>query len=460
LVTDCLVVRANARTIPLTPFEARHLDAWLEKQPDDVRAWVTAAGFCADPGTVLLLPGGKYGVAGALIGVTGEDDIWSWSAASARLPVGRYRLAREPKSGTANKLTLGWGLAAYQFTRYRDSGFTHPELVWPRKADRVGVAGALSATFLARDLINTPASDMGPAELADAARNLAREFKAKFRVIVGDALLKQNFPAIHAVGRASSRAPRLIDFTWGRAGDPKLTLVGKGVCFDTGGLDLKPASGMLRMKKDMGGAAVVLGLARMIMMAGMRVRLRVLIPAVENSVSGNAYRPLDVIATRKGIKIEIGNTDAEGRVVLSDALALAVEDDPDLVLDFATLTGAARIALGPNLPAMFTNRDKLAAAFAKHGAAVDDPVWRLPLWRPYRKLIESTVADIVNTGSMPLGGAITAALFLEAFVEDTTDWAHFDIMGWNLSSQPGRPEGGEAMAMRTAFAVLAERYRG
>ncbi len=459
-MTDCFVNRANARTIPLTPLNAAQFDAWLKKQPADRKAWIVAAEFCADPGAVLLLPGGKHGVAGALIGVTGDDDIWSWSAASAKLPAGRYRLAQEPKAGTANDLALGWGLAAYQFTRYRDTEFTHPQLVWARKADRGAVEGAVSATFLTRDLINTPASDMGPGELADEARKLAREFKAKFKVIVGGDLLKRNFPAIHAVGRASVRAPRLIDFTWGRARDPKLTLVGKGVCFDSGGLDLKPASGMLRMKKDMGGAATVLGLARMVMMAGIRVRLRVLIPAVENAVSGNAYRPLDVIETRKGIKIEIGNTDAEGRVVLSDALALAAEEDPDLVLDFATLTGAARIALGPSLPAMFTNQDKLADSFLKHGAAVDDPVWRLPLWRPYRKLIESPVADIVNTGSTPQGGAITAALFLEAFVEDKTPWAHFDIMAWNLSSKPGRPEGGEAMAMRAAFAVIAERYAG
>jgi len=457
-VTDCFVARANARTIPLTALEPTRFEDWLKGQPDDVKAWIRATEFSADPGAVLLLPGGKHGIVGALVGITGDDDIWSWSAASAKLPAGRYQVAREPKSSTATNLALGWGLAAYQFNRYRDSEFTHPQLVWPRKADQGSVLGAVSATFLARDLINTPASDMGPAELAGEARKLAREFKAKFSVIIGDELLKRNFPSIHAVGRASSRAPRLIDFSWGRAGDPKLTLVGKGVCFDSGGLDLKPASGMLRMKKDMGGAATVLGLARMIMMAGTRVRLRVLIPAVENAVSGNAYRPLDVIETRKGIKIEIGNTDAEGRVVLSDALALAVEEDPDLVLDFATLTGAARIALGPSLPAMFTNRDKLAAAFIAKGEAVDDPVWRLPLWRPYRKMIESPVADIVNTGSTPHGGAITAALFLESFVEESTPWAHFDIMGWNTSSQPGRPEGGEAMAMRAAFAVIAERY--
>ncbi len=457
-MTDCFVGRANARTLPLTPLDAKQFDGWLKSQPDATQGWVRGSEFCADPGTVLLLPGGKHGVAGALIGVTGDDDIWSWSAASAKLPAGRYRLAREPKARTATNLALGWGLAAYQFNRYREDSFTHPQLVWPSKADRGAVERTVSATFLVRDLINTPASDMGPVELASAARKLAREFKAKFKVIVGDELLKQNFPAIHAVGRASDRAPRLIDFTWGRARDPKVTLVGKGVCFDSGGLDLKPAAGMLRMKKDMGGAATVLGLARMIMMAGLPIRLRVLIPAVENSISGNAYRPLDVITTRKGVKIEIGNTDAEGRVVLSDALALAASEDPDLVLDFATLTGAARIALGPSLPAMFTNQDALAAAFTKHGDATDDPVWRLPLWRPYRKLIESPVADIVNTGSTPQGGAITAALFLEAFVEDTTPWVHFDVMAWNTSSQPGRPEGGEAMGMRAAFAVIADRY--
>jgi len=278
-------------------------------------------------------------------------------------------------------------------------------------------------------------------------------------VIVGDDLLKKNYPMVHAVGRASDRAPRLIDFTWGKPGDPKVTLVGKGVCFDSGGLDLKPPAGMKLMKKDMGGAANVLGLARMIMMANLPVRLRVLVPAVENSVSSNAFRPLDVLTSRAGITVEIGNTDAEGRLVLADALYEAASEDPELVLDFATLTGAARVALGPELPVMFVNDDSLAADLSKHGDAAGDPVWRLPLWKPYLRTLKSKVADLNNIGEMPQGGAITAALFMNEFVKDTVPWAHFDIMAWNTSSRPGRPVGGEAMAIRAAFGTVAARFR-
>ena len=455
---NCFATRANANTLPLTPLTANVLASWLKKQPKATTAWVKGAGFDATPGSVLLLPGKDAGVASALVGITGDDDIWSWSAASDKLPKGRYRLAREPKVATANRLALGWGLAAYKFTRYKGKLTKRAELVWPKPADQGAVEGAVNGTFLTRDLINTPAGDMGPAELADAARTLARVHKANCSTVIGADLLKRNFPAIHAVGRASDRAPRLIDLKWGRTGDPKVTLVGKGVCFDTGGLDLKPASGMLMMKKDMGGAAHVLGLAHMIMAAKLRVRLRVLIPAVENAVAGNAYRPMDIITTRKGITVEIGNTDAEGRVVLSDALALAAAEKPAVILDFATLTGAARIALGPSLPAMFCNDDGLAAAFSKAGEAADDPVWRMPLWQPYQKYIEPNIADISNTGKIPQGGAITAALFLEHFVEPDIPWAHFDIMAWNSSGSPGKPEGGEAMAMRAVFEVIAQRY--
>ena len=457
-MTDCFATRANARTLPLTPLTADGLTGWLKKQPKATATWVKVAAFEATPGSVLLLPGKDGDASGALVGMGGDDDIWSWSAASDKLPKGRYKLAREPKASTANRLALGWGLAAYKFTRYKGKPKQHPELVWPKNADQGAVAAAVEATFLTRDLINTPASDMGPAELADAARKLARQHKASCSTVVGDDLLKKNFPAIHAVGRASDRAPRLIDLKWGRASDPKVTLVGKGVCFDTGGLDLKPASGMLLMKKDMGGAAHVLGLAHMIMAAKLKVRLRVLISAVENSVSGNAYRPMDVVTTRKGITVEIGNTDAEGRVVMSDALALGAAEKPAVILDFATLTGAARIALGPSLPAMFCNDDGLAAAFAKAGEAQDDPVWRMPLWQPYNKYIEPNIADISNTGKIPQGGAITAALFLERFVEPDIPWAHFDIMAWNSGATPGKPEGGEAMAMRAAFEVIATKY--
>jgi leucyl aminopeptidase len=405
-----------------------------------------------------MLPGKGGKPDAVLIGVSGDDDIWSWSAASDNLPRGRYKLAREPKAVTANRLALGWGLAAYSFTRYMGTPKTHPQLVWPKNADKTVVEATVDGIFLTRDLINTPANDMGPAELADAAKQLAKTHKAKCSAIVGDDLLRKNFPAIHAVGRASDRAPRLIDLKWGRASDPKVTLVGKGVCFDSGGLDLKPASGMLLMKKDMGGAAHVLGLAHMIMASKLRVRLRVLIPAVENAVAGNAYRPMDVLSTRKGLTVEIGNTDAEGRVVRSDALALAAAEKPAVILDYATLTGAARVALGPGLPAMFCNDDKLADAFLKCGTATDDPVWRMPLWQPYRKYIEPNLADLSNSGKIPQGGAITAALFLESFVEPDIPWAHFDIMAWNSSGAPGKPEGGEAMAMRAAYDVIAKNY--
>lgn len=465
-MADCFAARPDARTIPITRLTRDQVDKWTKQQPAGLAAWVRDSGFEARPGAVLLIPGQllaksstKNAIGAVLAGTNGPDDIWSWGAIGAALPTGRYAIDGKPGAKEATRLAIGWGLGAYRFGRYKETDAQGATLVIPAQADKGAVVRTVSSVTLTRDLINTPASDMGPAELADAARALAREFKATFKVTVGDKLLRDNFPSIHAVGRASVREPRLVDFKWGRPGDPKITLVGKGVCFDTGGLDLKGASGMLMMKKDMGGAANVLGLARMIMMAGLRVRLRVLIPAVENSVAGNAYRPMDVIKTRKGLTIEIGNTDAEGRVVLSDALALAAEEKPAMILDFATLTGAARVALGTGLPAMFANDDALANAFLTCGVAEDDQVWRMPLWQPYRALIDSRVADMNNAGSVPQGGAITAALFLESFVEDDIPWAHFDIMAWNRNSQPGKPEGGEAMAIRTAFAVIARQVK-
>ncbi|PPR60440.1 MAG: Cytosol aminopeptidase, partial [Alphaproteobacteria bacterium MarineAlpha4_Bin2] len=353
---------------------------------------------------------------------------------------------------------LGWALGTYVFDRYRKIARPQAKLVWPAGASRSAVNGMASSIALTRDLINTPASDLGPAELAAVARQLAREFKARCSVIVGDELLKKNYPMVHAVGRASNRAPRLIDIVWGNPRHPKVTLVGKGVCFDSGGLDLKPASGMKLMKKDMGGAANALGLARMIMAAKLPVRLRVIVPAVENSVSGDAFRPMDVLRSRAGITVEIGNTDAEGRLILADALYEAASEDPELILDFATLTGAARIALGPEIPVMFANDDPLAADLFEYGEAVGDPVWRLPIWKPYRRSMDSKVADINNIGEMPQGGAIIAALFLNEFVKVTVPWAHFDIMAWNTSSRPGRPAGGEAMAIRAAYETIAARF--
>ena len=356
---------------------------------------------------------------------------------------------------------LAWALAHYRFTRYRgaDDGDDAPAcLCLSEDLDGAALGAAVKGSFLARDLINTPASDMGPAELADAALALAAEYGGTGTVIVGDDLLAANYPAIHAVGRASTRAPRLIDLRWGAGDAPRLTLVGKGVCFDTGGLDLKAAAGMLKMKKDMGGAATVLGLAAMVMAAELPVQLRVLIPAVENAVAGNAYRPGDILETRKGLTVEVGNTDAEGRLVLCDALAEADGESPDLIIDIATLTGAARVALGPDLPAFFTGSDQVAAALLQAGQDQDDPCWRLPLFAPYGERLKSKVADYNNVSDGPFAGAITAALFLQAFVSDPDRWLHIDSYGWNDKDRPGRPAGGEGLAMRALFAMLVERF--
>jgi leucyl aminopeptidase len=459
IVMSCFAARATHRTIPITPLTSSSLKGWLKRQPAAVGQWVQVSDYLAAPGSVLLIPAdSKDAPVRALVGVANDKDIWSWGVAAAALPDGSYRLDPQPKAATSTNAGIGWALGVYEFSRYREPKRKCPKLVWPSNADRNAIERTVSATYLVRDLINTPANDMGPAELAAAARRLAREFKAKCRVIVGDDLLRQNCPAIHAVGRASDSAPRLIDITWGSNRHPKLTLVGKGVCFDTGGLDLKPAAGMKLMKKDMGGGAHALGLARMVMMAKLPVRLRVLVPAVENSVAGNAYRPFDVIDTRKGLTVEIGNTDAEGRLVLADALAMACEESPELLLDFATLTGAARVAVGTDLAAMFCNDDKLAENFSRCSEVEQDPVWRMPLWQPYRHQLDGKVADLNNVADGPFGGAIIAALFLEEFVGDDVPWAHFDIMAWNPGQRPGRPEGGEAMAMRAAFAVIQSRF--
>jgi leucyl aminopeptidase len=359
---------------------------------------------------------------------------------------------------TATRCALGWALGSYQFTRYHGADRAPASLVWPKGADRGAVERAGAATFMVRDLVNTPAADMGPAELADAARSLAEEFEADIKITVGNDLLAANFPAIHAVGRASPRPPRLIDITWGRRNDPKVTLVGKGVCFDTGGLDIKPSGAMLTMKKDMGGAAHALGVARMVMMAGLPVRLRVLIPAVENVIAGNAYKPSDILKTRKGLTVEVGNTDAEGRLVLCDALAEADSEKPALLVDFATLTGAARVALGPELPALFVNNEPLASDLVGAAMAASDPLWRLPLWQGYRKGLDSKVADIGNVAGHSFAGAIVAALFLEAFVSKETPWAHLDVFAWNGQAKPGRPEGGEAMGLRAVYGLIEKRF--
>jgi leucyl aminopeptidase len=374
------------------------------------------------------------------------------------LPEGTYRLDAVPGGADPSRVALGWALGTYAFTQYREKKPGTARLVWPEGADRGLVDRLATAIFLARDLITTPASDMGPEELAAAAVEVAQAAGAKHRVIAGDALLKENYPTIHAVGRASDRAPRLVDISWGDLAAPKVTLVGKGVCFDTGGLDLKPSDGMRWMKKDMGGAAHAIALAGLVMETKLPVRLTLLVPAVENAVAGDAMRPGDVVVTRGGHSVEIDNTDAEGRLVLCDALAYAAEQKPELIIDFATLTGAARVALGPDLPALFANDDALAEAALSCGNTVADPLWRLPLWRPYRKLLESYVADFANAGASRHAGAITAALFMERFIPEGMPWLHLDTYSWNDGDRPGRPRGGEAMGLRAMFALLSKRY--
>jgi leucyl aminopeptidase len=376
----------------------------------------------------------------------------------AKLPEGNFRLVSDWSREQRLQASLGWGLACYQFDLYRKAPKVMPTLAVDGDiADEA--RNLLKAQNLVRDLVNTTTEDLGPEQLADAMQLQANEFDAEMTVVHGVDLLSKNFPAIHAVGRASAREPRLLKMEWGDKDQPLLALCGKGVCFDTGGLNLKNASGMALMKKDMGGAAHVLALARLIMQAGLPVRLLVLIPAVENSVSGNAYRPGDVISTRKGLKVEIGNTDAEGRVVLADALALACESEPDLVIDFATLTGAARVALGTDLPPVFSNDVEIANAIVKAGEEVEDPLWVMPLYQPYKELLKSPIADLNNMSSTPYGGCITAALFLEHFVTDETDWVHIDTWAWNQGNRPGRPAGGEAIGLRAVFRYLKKRYQ-
>ena len=446
-------------SIPLRPIQTDTLSSWLETQPAAVKRWVESVGFEAGAGRSLAIPDEEGNIREVLLGVS--DSLWDWSTLPNELPAHAYHIDSALTRDESNCAALGWALGTYRFDRMRASdNKKRGELAWPEGCDRSHVESTARATFLVRDLINTPASHMGPAELAESAKAVADDGGATIHILVGDELLEKGYPAIHAVGRAAAtdRAPRLIDFTWGDAESPKVTLVGKGVCFDSGGLDLKPAASMKIMKKDMGGGAHVLGLASMIMDAKIPVRLRVLVPAVENSVSSNALRPLDVVPTRKGISIEIGHTDAEGRVILADALAEASSDEPDLIVDFATLTGAARVALGAELPAFYTNDDDVAGALDKCGTHVSDPLWRMPLFKPYRKLIDGKVADITNATDTALGGSITAALFLQEFVEPEITWVHIDLMAWNTSSRPGRPEGGEAMGMRAVYALIAERF--
>ena len=431
--------------------------AWLKEQSAARRGWLESTGVSGNAGDLAILPGRDGKAAGAVLVLPAKPTLWDFGALGTKLPPGTWKLGdTAPVSATDAAIAIGLGI--WKFERYRaKKAKPGAKILWPADADKARATAAIEAISMARDLITTPSSDMGPAELAGVAQDLAKQHKAKISIIVGDDLLKKNYPTIHAVGRASTRAPRLIDLTWGKESDPKVTLVGKGVCFDTGGLDLKPATGMLNMKKDMGGAATMMAVAAMVMAAKLPVRLRLLVPAVENSVSGNAFRPLDVITTRKGITVEIGNTDAEGRLILCDALAEGASEKPTMMVDCATLTGAARVSLGTDLPALFCNDDTLADGLLAAGTEVTDPMWRMPLYKPYRALLASKVADINNVSGGAFAGAITAALYLQEFVPDDVPWAHFDMMAWNNTSRPGRPEGGEAQAARAIFATIEKR---
>ena len=450
---DCFAT-ANDKALPLHIVERTGFDEWRRLQLPEIGSWIDAQTFTASSGSLLLLPG-ENGIGGAVLGIGDRNDPYSYAHAPFALPPGDWTLASELDADALRALHLGWGLGSYRFSRYKTPPRAPSRLV-ASIDDETG--DVLAASLRVRDLVNTPAEDMGPDQLENMCCELAEAHGARIDVVSGDDLLKQNYPAIHAVGRGSHRAPRLIALHWGDDKHPHLAVVGKGVCFDTGGLDIKPADGMRNMKKDMGGAAHAIALAGLIMARKLPVRLTLLVPAVENAIGPMSYRPGDVLATRLGVSVEIDNTDAEGRVVLCDALARAVEEKPALLIDFATLTGAARIALGPDLPALYANDEALATDWLEASNAQRDPVWRMPLWRPYLRYLVSSIADLANGSPSRMAGSITAALYLERFVPESQPWAHIDVYAWNDSDRPGKPAGGEAQGLRAAWALLKQRF--
>ena len=448
---------AGAQAVPIHALRASEWGSWIEGRPDALKRLAAAHDFKAQAGRILLAPATDGSIERVLFGLGDKSNAMAMGALAQQLPAGDYRIAQAPREFAAGLVTVAWGLGAYAFDRYKKRKRPAPRLALPEGADLKEASRLVSAAWLARDLVNTPTNDMGPEALHAAVEDVAHAAGADFTAIVGDDLLSQNYPLIHAVGRASAQAPRLLHLRWGEADKPRVALVGKGVCFDTGGLDIKPDAGMRIMKKDMGGAAHALGLAQIVMDAHLPVRLDVYIPAVENSIAGDAYRPGDVIKSRKGLSVEIDNTDAEGRLVLADALTRAGEDTPSLMLDFATLTGAARVALGPDLPPFFTADEALAADLTAASAETCDPIWRLPLWEPYDGEMDSPIADLKNTGEPGMAGSIYGALFLKRFVE-TPAWAHFDVYAWSAKEKPSRPQGGDAQALRACWRVLKQRY--
>ncbi|MGH8174551.1 MAG: leucyl aminopeptidase family protein [Rhodanobacteraceae bacterium] len=457
---EAWVDAANAsEAIPLLAVDKENLDAVCALFGPEVRRWCKAHAFAGESGRYVLVPGKDGAPAAVLAGCDRRDPLFCLASLPLRLPEGDYSIDSRGLALDATHVALGWALGSYQFDRYRKASRKPARLVVDARTanDATPMSDAIRTV---RDLINTPTEDLGPAELCAEVRRLAERHGANYREWVGEDLLAANFPTIHAVGRASHRAPRLAELTSGPADAPHLVLIGKGVCFDTGGLDIKTADGMRWMKKDMGGAAHAIALAGLVLEMKLPVRLTLLIPAVENSIAGNAYRPGEVIRTRPGLTVEVDNTDAEGRLVLCDALAYASEQKPDLILDFATLTGAARVALGPDLPALFANREDVADALLAAARDTQDPLWRMPLWRPYLVMLDSSVADLANAGASRHAGAITAALYLERFVPESQAWCHLDVYSWNDGERPGRPRGGEAQGLRAYLAFLRKRYGG
>ena len=465
-----MLFKVGDQGTPIALIDTQHFNTWLHEQPENQQQWLRSIHYQGKG--LCLLADAKGQLSKALFGADGVDQLYACSDLATQLPPGQYRIDQAfDAQGKAclndallSVIGFSWAMGAYCFDRYKTTetdatrSDATPQLLLPSAALCAQVECETHAINLVRDLINTPASDMMPKDLAACVDGLGKTYGAEVSHIEGDDLLTHNYPTIHAVGRASEHAPRLIDLRWGDSAHPKVTLVGKGVCFDSGGLDVKSATGMRNMKKDMGGAAHVIGLAQLIMSHQLPVRLRLLVPAVENAIAHNAYRPGDVVTTRKGLTVEIHNTDAEGRLVLCDALAEADSEAPDLLIDMATLTGSCRVALGTELPGLFTNRNDVATALSQAGEAVADPIWRLPLHAPYKEFLNSDIADLVNCPSSPLGAAIVAALYLEAFVSDSTAWCHFDIMAWNTRALPGRPVGGEAVALRAVFKYLQDQY--
>ena len=446
---------ADGRPIPILATDGKQLPKLLAGLGAAERRWAERCEFDAEPNTFALVPDGKGAIARVLLGVRDGDDPWSLAGLPLKLPHARYTLGKGPVAIAPENAAFAWDLGGYRFSRYKKPKARAADLQLAASPEVKAALELAAAVRLVRDIVNTPAEDMGPGELSQAVRKEAEAFGGKFREWVGDELLADNFPAIHAVGRAAARPPRLLEIRWGDPKHSRLALVGKGVCFDSGGLDLKTHEGMRLMKKDLGGAAHALALSRLVMQRKLPLSLHLVIPTVENAVSGNAYRPGDVVRTRKGLQVEIGNTDAEGRVILADALAYAAEQKPRTLIDFATLTGAARVALGPELPVLFCNDEALAANLEAHAERADDPIWRLPLWRNYRRFFDSDIADFNNSGRGGFAGAIVAALFLDYFVPRDIAWAHLDVYAWNDASRPGRPVGGEAQGLRAVLAALA-----